>query len=218
MEAIDNELLVRGNFFAQPGYLTQDLKRGTIENRSGMRMLALTDDFLLALGNTLEAELGERAGPALKAIGRDWGQQAGQTLASQMEQHFGQKLMEMPLNMFAANVTEAFQHHGWGNFRFDFSRYASGLLTVIVGSPIVGSSVQHATRPVETLLSGFLAGMFSYFSGTDLDCLQTECAARGAAESRFILTLPERLQAVAAWVGEGKAHDQIVHELEQTRV
>jgi predicted hydrocarbon binding protein len=218
MEAITHELPVRGNFFAEPGYLAHDLRKGTITNRSGLRILALTEDFWLALCNTLEAKLGDRAAPLLASMGKEWGRQAAQTLTVQMEQHFGKPMMELSLGMFSANLSQALQLHGWGELRFDFSRYPSGLVTVEVKAPFLGSSIQQASRPVETMLAGFLAGMFSIFAGTNLDCLQTECAGCGADRSRFILTIPERLKAVNGWVESGKSHREIIHELEQTHV
>jgi predicted hydrocarbon binding protein len=218
MEATTQDLLLKANYFAEPGYVEHDLRKGTMQNCAGARLLALTDDFLLALCNSLEAQLGTRALPVLKATGRDWGRKAAEEFASQMQQHFGKALLEMPVAMFSANLAEMFEHQGWGNFSFDFSRYDRGLLTVEVVAPMLGSSVRQASRPVETLLGGFLAGVFSFFSGTELECLQTDCCSCGAERSRFILTVPERIEALAAQAPEGKTHAEVLAKLEQTRV
>jgi len=206
-----HDLPSRGNYFAEGAYLTQDLGAGTLRNRAGARVLALSDTFVITMLNTLQAELGEQAGAVVKDIGRDWGRRAAEQFAGETGDYYGRPLMQQPLAMFAANLTEAFRHHGWGTFRFDFSRYANGVLVVEVREPIVGGVVKPAAAPVDGLLAAFLAGMFSYFAGVDLDCAQTDCRARGAELSRFVLTVPDRLKAVA-----GKPHDEMVQALSKT--
>src|SRR5437763_179117 len=119
-----HDLPPRGNYFAEGEYLTQDLASGTLRNRAGARMLALTDDFLLATLNTLRAELGEQAGAAVSALGRNWGRHAAEQFAAEMERYHGRPLMKLPLALFTADLTEAFRHHGWGAPAIDFSRYA----------------------------------------------------------------------------------------------
>ncbi|HLW65704.1 MAG TPA: 4-vinyl reductase [Gemmataceae bacterium] len=216
MEANTEGLLLKGNYFGEPGYIEHDLRKGTMQNRAGVRMLALTDDFLLAFCNSLEGQMGDRALPVLKATGREWGRKAAEQFAAQMQQHFGKALLDLPMAMFSANLAQAFEHHGWGTFQFGFSRYDRGLLTVEVETPMLGASVRQGGQPVETLLAGFLSGMFSVFSGTELDCLQTDCFSCGADRSRFVITVPERLQPLA---GHGrKNHADVLAALEQTRV
>ena len=60
------DLPPRGNYFAEGSYLSQDLGAGTMKNRAGARMLALSDSFLLATLNTLQAELGSQAESVVK--------------------------------------------------------------------------------------------------------------------------------------------------------
>ena len=211
-----HDLPPRGNYFAEADYLTQDLGAGTIHNRAGARMLALEDDFLVEMCNTLERELGDSAADAIKDIGRDWGVRAAEQFAREMESHYGRPLMQLPLAMFTACLTEAFRHHGWGAVGVDFGHYPQGLLAVEVGDPVVGGSVRDAGAPVEGLLAGFLAGMFSHFAGVELDCLQTECQSLGHARSRFLLTVPERLEAAAELRADGRSHEEIVEELRNT--
>src|SRR4051812_40261510 len=153
-----HDLPPRGNYFAEGAYLTQDLGAGTLSNRAGARMLALSDTFLVSMFNTLQAELGEQANAVVKDMGRDWGHRAAEQFAAEMGEYYDRPLMQQPLAMFAANLTEAFRHHGWGAFRFDFSRYAQGVLVVEVRDPIIGGVVKPANAPVEALLAAFLAG------------------------------------------------------------
>src|SRR5262245_31430694 len=122
-----HDLPPRGNYFAEIGYLSQDLKTGTLHNGGGARMVALSDEFLLALLNSLELELGGRAAPVLKAAARDWGRRAAAEFAAELEKHYGRPIADLPLGLFAADLTEAFRRHGWGFFRFNFNQSSQGV-------------------------------------------------------------------------------------------
>jgi len=213
MIASTQDLAPRGNYFGEGAYLSQDLERGTLHNRGGARMLALTDEALVAAMNTLERELGERAAPVVKAMGRDWGRRAAEQLAAELGKHYGRPLAQLPLALFIADVSEAFRRHGWGTFSFDLSRYAQGVLLVEVRDPFVGGSVKAGGTRVEGLLAAFLAGMFSHFAGLELDAVQTECHSRGAAASRFVLTVPERAQAAESQAADGRTAEEILGDL-----
>lgn len=213
MIASTQDLPLNGNYFAECDYLSQDLKSGTIANRAGARVLALTDDFLIAMHNSLEAQLGEKAVAVLAQFTRDWGRRAAEQFSAEIENHHGKPLTQLPLGLFAADLAEAFRHHGWGVIRFDFTRYAEGLIGVEINQPIVGSIVKPANRPVDRMLGEFLAGMFSQFAGEDLAVLQTECRSCGSASSQFVVTIPERIRSVEKLAEAGKSHAQIVEVL-----
>jgi predicted hydrocarbon binding protein len=211
------DLPLRGNYFAEAEYLEQDLNAGTLRNRAGARVVALTDECLVAVHNAIAEQFGGRSDAVLSAVGRDWGRRAGEQFAAEMAHHRERPLADLPLAVFAADLTAAFLHHGWGRVELDFDRFSRGILGVNVYDPVLGSVVKRGESVGEPLLAGFLAGMFSDLSGTDLDCLQTECRAGGAAASRFLLTVPERVAAVAALAVERKPHAEILAELEQTK-
>jgi predicted hydrocarbon binding protein len=217
MLATSHDLPLRGNYFAETEYLDQDLNSGTLRNRAGARMLALTDECFIALHNVMADEFGARSEGVLKAFGGDWGRQAAQQFVAETARHHDRASTELPLAVFSADLTAAFLHHGWGRFQFDFGRYSHGIIGVDVHEPFVGSVVKSAGRLVEPLLAGFLAGMFSQLAGITLECLQTECRANGAAVSRFLLTVPERLAAVTPLTLEQKPHGEIVAALEKTQ-
>jgi predicted hydrocarbon binding protein len=215
MQASASELPLRGNYFAEADYLRQNLPSGTLENRAGARMFALPDELLVALSNTVMKHRGERCGEVLKSIGRGWGKQAAEQLSNELSGFHERRLDEQPLSLFAADLTAAFLHHGWGRLQLDFSRYARGLLLVEVFHPFLGEEVKPTSHSVEALMAGFLSGMFTQFAGVELDCVQTACRARGEQSSRFVLTVPQRLQAIKELIESGRAHDEIVAALEK---
>src|SRR5258708_44426 len=165
---------LRGNYFAEAEYLEQDLNAGTLRNRAGARVVALTDECLVAVHNAIAEQFGARSDAVLAAVGRDWGRRAAEQFAAEMASHRGRAIADLPLAVFAADLSAAFRHHGWGRCEFDFDRFSRGILGVNVFDPVLGSVVKRAECVGEPLLAGFLAGMLSQLAGTELDCLQTE--------------------------------------------
>lgn len=212
-----HDLPLHGNYFAEGDYLSHELGAGLIANRAGARIVVLTDDFLIAMHNSLEAQLGPRAAPVLAEFARDWGRRAAAQFSLEIETHHGKPVGQLPLSLFAADLTEAFRHHGWGVFRFDFNRYAQGFIAVEAAQPIVGSIVKPANRPVDRLLADFLAGLFSHFAGVELAGVQTECRCCGSAGSRFVVTVPERARVIEGSAGTKKSHAQFIEALCQAR-
>jgi predicted hydrocarbon binding protein len=213
MLATMHDLPMRANYFAEDAYWTHDLGKGTIHNRSGARALAVSDDLLVALANTLTAELGEQARVVIASMGEEWGQRAAARFSDEMEKHYGKPLAQLPLALFEASLAEAFRCYGWGTIDVEFDGYAQGLVIVEMRDPPLGAIVRPAAAPVEALVAAFLEGMFSHFAGVRLGCAQTECRACGADASRFVLTIPERIRAIAGSNTAGKSHKWVVEEL-----
>ncbi len=148
---------------------------------------------------------------------REWGRAAGVQFAAEIEKHYQRPLNQLPLALFAADLTEAFRHHGWGLLRFDFDKYAQGLIVVEARHPIIGSIVKPEKRPADGMLAAFLAGMFSSFAGAELAAVETECRGGAEPHGRFVLTIAERIRGIAASIAARKDHAQVVEELCQVR-
>src|SRR5579871_4867504 len=159
MLATMHDLPMRSNYFAESAYWTHESGRGTIRNRTGSRMLVLSDDLLVALVNTLSAELGDQADVVIASMGQDWGERAASRFADEMQQHFGKPLAQLPLSLFAASLAEAFRSYGWGKINVEFERYAQGIVVVEMREPMLGTVVRPTDAPVEKLVAAFLEGM-----------------------------------------------------------
>jgi hypothetical protein len=206
---VDGEKIA-GNYYTDD-YLATDVKRGVTRNRAGTRLLALTNDFLLGLRTALTQECGEAAETVFKTCGRSWGAQFARKFDKEMSDFYGQPLREFPLMMFQACLVEAFSRHGWGSIKIDLSRQDRGLLLIELDNAIYGDLLGKTDGPVDVLMGGLLAGLFSHLSGLDLDCVQTECKACGGQTARFVLTLASRVAAIDP---AKKSHAEIVAALE----
>jgi predicted hydrocarbon binding protein len=207
-------LPVRGNYFAGEDYLSYDVGKGTIRNRSGVRMCALTSDFLLGLQNGIRNECGEAADEILKQTGRRWGQSFAKRLDKELGEWYQCEIQDLPMAQFGACLVEAFLHHGWGRLALDFTQYESGLVIAAVeNAPYAGLMQGKSNGPADLMLGGVLAGMFSHWSGNQLDVVQSECPTMGGKLSRFIIADSEKIKAVQHFVREPKAHERILATL-----
>ncbi len=208
----------RANYFAEGDYLKTNVATGVTRNRTGTRMISLTADFLIGLRNGLMHECGKATDAVFKTSGKKWGTQWAIRLEKELSDYYGMPLVDFPLAMFQASLVEAFSHHGWGKLWLDVSAHHHGLLIFTVHNAIYAELVKTSEAPADSLISGILSGVFSYYADRDLDCEQTQCRACGAMDSRFIVSIPERLTPVADWVSKGTTHDEIVKKLIDDRL
>jgi predicted hydrocarbon binding protein len=205
------------NYFAEGRYVKTNVKTGVARNRAGTRILSLTSDFLIGLRNALIFECGKSADTVMKSAGRKWGKQFAERLDKELGDHYRRPQGDCPLAMFQASLGEAFSHHGFGKLTIDVSLHDKGLISCVVENPVYCGLVDSPDQPTDSMLAGILAGLFSHYAGRELDCAQTQCQSCGAADSRFVVTLPSRLEDVESWRNDGKSHVEIVAALAQTR-
>src|SRR6056297_1383677 len=97
--AVDVDLEFR-DYYQEELYMTADIETGVLYNRSGRRMLALTDDFLIGLHRALEKECGDRAETVIHRCGRKWGRNFGDGLTAEWSEFYGTPFGNFPLAMF----------------------------------------------------------------------------------------------------------------------
>jgi predicted hydrocarbon binding protein len=204
--------VVRGNYFAESGYLTGDLSKGAIRSRSGERALIVSGEFFAGLFAAIGEVNPSETSRIIHACGRDWGACLAERWSAEWEAFYGRPLAEFTMAQLEACLTSAFRQMGWGQAGFDFSRYAQGIVVVTMKNPFFDSQSVASDQPEESLLEGLLAGLFSHVAGVSLGCRQSSIGRVDAA--RFIVTAPERLAACGNLAGRG--HDAWVEALMQT--
>jgi predicted hydrocarbon binding protein len=207
------ETPLRGNYYAEGSYAQTDVKKGVTRNRSGARIITLSADFLLGLHKGITDECGPAAESVLKNCGIRWGTAFANRFETELSTFHGRAVTEFPLAEFQACLVECFSHHGWGKLTIDPSFSDRGLIVVVVEAAIMAALLGRAVKPVDTLMAGTLAGFFRHFSGEDLDCIQTQCSACKAKDSRFVIGLTSRLAPAADMVAKGLSHGEVLIKL-----
>ena len=216
-KTVPEQSAMRGNFYAESAYLKTDIALGTTRNRAGTRIICLTADFLHGFRRAITDECGPAAETVFKSCGKRWGKLFAARFEKEMTEFYGKPLQEFMLALFQACLVELFSHHGWGKPVLDLTKHDKGLIIIEVKEAIYAELVGKAEQPADTLMAGIFAGFFSQLSGQDLDCVQTTCRACGSDRGRFVIGLAPRLAPVAAWVQNGKSHDDIVVQLTSVR-
>ncbi len=211
-------LLTPGNYFSERQFLKTDPDTGVARTRSGTRIIALSRDFLIGVHFALVKECGAAAEQVLHSCGRRWGQSFAQRFEQELSDFYQESMQEFPMAMFEACLAEAFSHHGWGRLQLDFHHYDKGIFVAEMTGAIFADLVGSSERPVDSLLAGILAGIFTHFSGQELDCIQSACVACGAETSKFLISLHQRIEQIREAQKAGASHDELFRQLEETRV
>ncbi len=196
------------NYYVERLYMSANVETGVLTNRSGRRMLALTNDFLLGLHRALAKECGDRVSEVLYRCGRKWGRNFGKGLADAWAEFYESSFQEFPLAFFQSLLIQEFACNGWGLLVIDYTHYQRGVLQLYLDGAIMSEITQEEVNyPVDNLTAGILAGMFSIFVNRDLDCVQTQTGKEGDGTSMFLMSDPARVQKLLAEAGL-RSHQQ----------
>ena len=200
-------------YYSRPDYFTADVEKGTIRTPGGTRICALTDDFLLGFRAAVQFECGKATDRVFKKCGVRWGTSFIERFDREMTEYFGVPAREMSAGLIERSLDEAFRFHGYGKLAVDFTAYDSGFVVVTLTDPVIPAVAGPADKPVDALMAGFFAAVFSYYANTDLDCVQTECPARGSAAGKYLVGLAGRLAPVPKMVADKLATSVILARL-----
>jgi len=85
-------------------------------------------------------------------------------------------------------IRNFFSASGWGGIKvIDFDEKKKRAIIVVSNSPIATALHGKVKSPVDHLLRGVFAGVFSSLLKTDLECLEHKCAAVNERECEFII-------------------------------
>jgi uncharacterized protein len=207
------------NYFAPGHYVQSDIQSCLLQNRQGDRLIALPEQFLLALDESLHEETGRAASFALYTCGTIWGEGFYQRFADQMTARYSLPMSQIQLIPFLLAMREYFAVHGFGILGLDFSRRQQGVIVVSLENSIVApntvapSSQGRDKVPACHLEAGIFAGWFSAWTSEPLTSLQTACISQVAPKNMFLIAKTSRLQPVKAWVQSNLTHAQILERL-----
>lgn len=219
MISIENLLKERlpANYYAPDVYVQGDFELGLLENRSGVRLIALPEILLEAIYTGLADEVGSSAGMVLFQCGRWWGKSFYRRFAKEVSEYYGKPLAEMEMVEFLQSLKQCWKTHGWGVLDLDLDYYERGFLVAKVWNSAFPQAGPKIDKPMCFTEAGILSALFSQITGRELHCIQTSCESMGAESNHFVLGLAERIQPAEAWLEEGQDHDTIMMRLCQNK-
>jgi predicted hydrocarbon binding protein len=209
-------LRLKGNYFGDPEFFRTDVTKGVTRTPAGTRICTLPSDFLLGLRDAIVYECGRSYRAVLKAAGRRWGTQFVKRLDRELTAYYQSPFKELPAGLVRVCLAEAFNAHGYGRLTTEPLDGASEFTVADLTDSVMPAIIREADRPVDLLMAGLLAAVFSHLSGKTLDCVQTECPTLGAERCRFLIGPATRLSEVEEWIDAAPAmpsHDDIVRRV-----
>lgn len=211
--SVDIELDFK-DYYQEELYMIADVETGVLYNRSGRRMLALTDDFLIGLHRALEKECGEDAPSIIQRCGRKWGRNFGEGLAAEWSEFYGQSFREFPMALFQSLLIQEFAHNGWGILNLNYEHFGKGVIELSLQGAIMAAIRSDSNdKMTDILTAGILGGMYSYFLDRDIDCLQTQSESQGCDDSRFLISSRERIAKVQQQIEPSADHQALLDQL-----
>lgn len=191
-----------------------DLREGVIWNPAKTRVCVLSGDMLTGVYNGLYEEAGSGWKEIFISCGNIWGGRLAARLDKECSLLLGKRIGDLPLEDFILFFTEYFVFHGWGKLTINLDRVReTGLIEAEVTNSIFSSIVTDEDEMADPMLAGIIASFIGYLSGRELACVQTECLTKGGELSRFIITIPDRLENADDLVKSGKKHQELLEIL-----
>ena len=213
-----SETLDFKNYYVEKLYMFANVETGVLTNRSGRRMLALTNDFLHGLHRALEAECGDKVGEVLYRCGKKWGKNFGQGLADEWSAFYACNFADFPIAFVQSLLMQEFACNGWGLLDFDYQHFPQGVLQLSINGAIMSDITEKEVNyPIDILTAGILSGIFTKLLACELDCVQSRVGKLNVAASLFLLSSVSRIEQLRGNLKQLASHEQILDYLLNTR-
>ena len=204
---------LRKNHYRYEDFFQLDAKQGIFSDWNSSRNVMATEDFVIALMEGLEKEVGSAASVLLYNIGKEWGKNDTVTFKQWFESEYRLTLRQAdPLLLFEA-WWWPFTSQGWGNWDIDLSEQKNGFMFVNIFDSVVARTLGDVGKPVCHLYAGLFAGFFSEIVNKELGCIEIQCYAMGETYCKFLLGKKERIDAATFWQNEGASTKDIEKRL-----
>ncbi len=105
-------------------------------------------------------------------------------------------------------IEDFFAFSGWGAIQvINLQAEAKRAIIVIDNSPFAEALKGKSALPVDTIMRGTLAGLFSAVFKEEIDCVEVECAAQNSERCKFIIKPKVEFDFTNASVQQQLSHE-----------
>lgn len=188
-----------------------DLRQGVIFTPAKTRMCLFSLDLLKGVYKALVDEAGEAWTLIFKRCGLVWGGRLARRLDSEFSLLYQKRPQDLPVPDYCSLLTAYFAGHGWGRVELHLERaQETGVVEVSLTNSIFAEVVEESDEMADFMMAGIFASLFSHLAARELDCVQTACLTKGAESSRFVVSAPSRIAAIAAEARSGNGHEKVL--------
>ena len=125
------------NFYSHRNGLRLDVRAGVVTNRSGTRLIGVTEDFLRGFVAAIENEVGPATQMILRKCGVVFGKRLAQRFENEISAFAGVAARERPMSEFGTLLCDLWSTYGFGKLSIDWTRGAVGVIPIkLDGSPM----------------------------------------------------------------------------------
>jgi uncharacterized protein len=192
--------------------LVHDLRMGTA--RSGLgRELYMGTDTLRGIVDALRYEAGDAWRLLLHSCGRAWGRRVVRTSETRLQQAVNARTGQLSVEEFDQWWEDWFAAQGWGRLRLDLQHADAGIVVATLENSLWVEVLPDFDEPVDHLIAGVLAAVFTDVAGRELDALEVACVRAGSPRCVFAITTGQRLDAVRDRVERRESADAVLAAL-----
>ncbi|MGB7416080.1 MAG: V4R domain-containing protein [Thermosynechococcaceae cyanobacterium] len=188
-------------------------EQGTITDWNESRNILASEDFILAMIEGLEQEVGSASAVVMYNIGKAWGERDAAFFQNWFEKDYGMGLRECNPTFALEAWWWPFTSQGWGNWEVDLSDQKNGFMFINIFDSAVARTLGDVGKPVCHIYAGLFAGFFSSLIQKDMSCIELQCYAMGETYCKFLLGKKDRIDAATFWQNEGASMRDIEKRL-----
>ena len=206
---------LKKNHYKYEDFFQLDRKEGILTGWNAGRNVMATEDFVIALMEGLEKEVGSAAPVLLYNIGQEWGKNDTAFFKTWFESEYRVSIRQANPSFLFEAWWWPFTSQGWGNWEIDPSEQRNGFMFINIFDSVVARTLGDIGRPVCHLYAGLFSGFFSQIVNKQLGCIEIQCYAMGETYCKFLLGKQERVDAATFWQNEGASAKDIEKRLVQ---
>lgn len=191
------------NHYRSEDFFTFNRAEGTINDWHESRNILAGEDFIIALIQGLEQEVGNASSVVMYNIGKEWGKQDATFFQGWFEQQYQQPVQKCRPSLALEAWWWPFTSQGWGNWDIDLENQKNGFIFINIFDSAVARTLGDVGKPVCYLYAGLFSGFFSHLIKKELSCIETQCYAMGETYCKFLLGKQDRVDAATFWQNEG---------------
>ncbi|MGB7416639.1 MAG: V4R domain-containing protein [Thermosynechococcaceae cyanobacterium] len=191
------------NHYSYEDFFCFQSEQGTLTDWQDARNILASEDFILALIEGLEQEVGNASAVVMYNIGKAWGQRDAKFFQSWFEKDYGMSLREGKPSFALEAWWWPFTSQGWGNWDVDLSDQKNGFMFINIFDSAVARTLGDVGKPVCHIYAGLFAGFFTNLIQKELSCIELQCYSMGETYCKFLLGKKDRIDAATFWQTEG---------------
>jgi uncharacterized protein len=187
---------------------------GSVVDWNDSRNIFAGEDFIVALIEGLEEEVGNASSVVMYSMGRHWGQRDAESFKLWFLKEFGFDVKQSSLSFILETWWWPFASQGWGNWEVDLNEQKNGFMFINVFDSAVARTLGDVGKPVCHIYAGLFSGFFSGLIQKQLNCIEIQCYAMGETYCKFLLGKQDRIDSATFWQTEGATARDIEKRLQ----